>query len=208
MSPWGSLLEFGGRAKFQRRTGLFSRLTLFGATLWQGLLGSRGPRSRVQTDGRGKGHHGLHPVWRMLWLPADNHHKGTEGTGGNTGAKHSDKAKQTGPGYHFWQAIKAHHPPRQRVFRKPLLVGSWSHSYNTVPLSPFARTHPGPPNMEGWSGVPQERLQTEGRVGTGTEGQSWEARGSRTEARDDGTHTRSFYRCFHFRGKKPGSQGR
>lgn len=76
------------------------------------------------------------------------------------------------------------------------------------PLVSFARTHPGPLNMEGWSGVPQERLQTEGRVGAGTEGQSWEAWGSRTEAGDDGTHTRSFYRGFHFRGKKPGSQGR
>lgn len=60
--------------------------------------------------------------------------------GGNIGAKHSDKAKQTGPGYHFWQAIKACHPPTQRVFRKLLLV-CWSHGQNIVIFPPFALTH-------------------------------------------------------------------
>lgn len=87
----------------------------------------------------------------MLWPPADNPHKETEGMGGNIGTKHSDKAKQTGPGYHFWQAIKACHPPTQRVFRKLLLVFR-SHGQNTVIFLPFALTYLWPLDIEGMDG--------------------------------------------------------
>lgn len=99
--------------------------------------------------GVGKVTAGFTPRQQMLCLPADNPCKGTEGTRGNIGAKHSDKAKQTGPGYHFWQAIKARHPPAQWVFRKPLLVCSWSHGQNTILLPPFAPSHPWPLDIEG-----------------------------------------------------------
>lgn len=124
-----------------------------------------------------------------VWLPADNHHKGTEGTGGNTGAKHSDKAKQTGPGYHFWQASKAHHPPRQPLFQKTLLVGSWSQPQR----GPLASLCPHPSRAtehgRGGQGALKSGCRQRGVSGVETEGQSWAARGSRTEAGDDDTHT-------------------
>ena len=46
----------GGVVKYEAAQ-VSSRLTRFGATLWQGPRGGRGPRSRAQTNGHGKGHH-------------------------------------------------------------------------------------------------------------------------------------------------------
>lgn len=88
---------------------------------------------------------------------------------------------------------------------------SWLAAGHTLPCGPLASlcTHsPGAPNVAGVGRGVSRVAADRGVAGVETEGQSWEARGSGTEAVDDGTRTWSFYHCFCLRAKKPGSRGR
>lgn len=94
--------------------------------------------------GVGKVNHGLHPCGGCGLITSRREQRGW----GNAGEKHSDKAKQTGLAIAPGSLSKPGTPPRQRVFREPLLVCSWSHSHNISPAT-SASTHPAPLNMEG-----------------------------------------------------------
>lgn len=87
---------------------------------------------------------GLHPAADVRLITSMREQRGW----GNAGEKHSDKAKQTGLAIAPGSLSKPGTPPRQRVFREPLLVCSWSHSHNISPAT-SASTHPAPLNMEG-----------------------------------------------------------
>lgn len=122
------------------------------------------------------------PLWPHpaagAWWPADNHPKGTEGTGGNIGAKHSDKAEQTG------LAIISGRASKPVTHRGSGCSGSlsWSAAGHTAQTR-SSRLCPPPPvqgrwMLKGWSGSLKSSCRHGARQGQKTS-QSWKAQAPR-----------------------------